>query len=67
LVRGVFIPTPKNALAKDVFAKFGFELVGDSGGSCVWQYDLRVKPPIKNQFIEMVHRSEATNRSTQTT
>jgi FkbH-like protein len=66
-VRGVFIPTAKNALAKDVFAKFGFELVGDSGGSCVWQYDLRVKPPIKNQFIEMVHRSEATNRSTQTT
>jgi FkbH-like protein len=65
-VRGIYIPTAKNAMAKDVFAKFGFTLVEDSGGSCVWQYDLMVKPPITNEFIEVVQSWEGLDESAET-
>lgn len=65
-VRGTYIPTAKNAMAKDVFANFGFTLVEDSGGSCVWQYDLMVKPPITNEFIEVVQSWEGLDESAET-
>lgn len=66
-VRGTYIPTAKNAMAKDVFAKFGFKLVEDSGGSCVWEYDLTVQQPIKNEFIEVVQSWGGPHESAPTT
>jgi FkbH-like protein len=53
-VQGTYIPTAKNDMAKDVFAKFGFKLVGDSVGSSVWNYDLKVNASMRNEFIEVL-------------
>ena len=66
-VRGRYISTAKNAMAKDVFAKFGFKLVGESDGSSIWEYDLTVQQPIKNEFIEMVQFWEGPHGSASTT
>ena len=66
-VRGTYIPTAKNAMAKDVFAKFGFKLVEESDGSSVWEIDLMVQQPIKNEFIEVVQFWEDPNESAPTT
>jgi FkbH-like protein len=66
-VQGTYIPTAKNAMAKDVFAKFGFKLVEDGGGSSVWKYDLVDSPPIKNEFIEVVQSWEGPDDSAETT
>jgi FkbH-like protein len=66
-VKGTYIPTAKNAMAKDAFAKFGFKLVEDSGGSSVWKYDLMGNPPIKNEFIETVDSWEGLDDSAETT
>jgi FkbH-like protein len=57
-VRGVYIPSAKNGMAKDVYAKFGFKLIEDHGSSSVWSYDLKSNPPVKNEFIEVVQSSE---------
>jgi len=66
-VRGVYIPTAKNAMAKDVFANFGFTLVEQSGDSWVWNYDLTVNQPIKNEFIEVVQSWEGSDESREKT
>jgi predicted enzyme involved in methoxymalonyl-ACP biosynthesis len=66
-VQGTYIPTAKNAMAKDVFSKFGFKLVEDGGGSSVWKYDLMGNPPIKNEFIELVQSWEGADDSAETT
>ena len=66
-VRGIYIPTAKNAMAKDVFARFGFALIEEIGGSSVWSYDLMGNPPIKNEFIEVVDSWEGSDESAETT
>lgn len=66
-VRGRYIPSAKNAPAKDVFHKFGFKLVEESNGSSVWKYDLTVQQPITNEFIEVVQSWEGPNESASTT
>jgi FkbH-like protein len=54
-LRGVYVPTAKNAMVKTVYERFGFELVETrDDGTSVWSYDLRVKGPITNAFIERV-------------
>ncbi|TKB56490.1 MAG: hypothetical protein E8D49_15480 [Nitrospira sp.] len=53
-VRGRYIVTAKNAMVKGVFVKFGLKLVEESDGSSVWEYDLTVQQPIKNEFNEVV-------------
>jgi FkbH-like protein len=53
-VRGTYIPTAKNAMVADVYAKYGFELVSRHEGSTTWQYDLRLKGKITNEFIRTV-------------
>jgi FkbH-like protein len=66
-VRGIYIPTAKNGMAKDVYAKYGFTLLKDNGGSSVWKYDLIRNQPIKNEFIAVVQSSEDTNEFAETT
>ena len=39
-MEGWFLPTRKNAPAKDFFAKHGFELVEENGEGSRWSYDL---------------------------
>jgi FkbH-like protein len=66
-LQGLYIPTAKNAMAKDVFARFGFKLVEESEGSCVWTYDRMINPTITNEFIEVVQSWEGSDELTATT
>ena len=51
-IQGTYIPTAKNAMAKEIFAKFGFELVDNDNGTTRWRYDLCAKGPVRNEFIK---------------
>lgn len=58
-IRGRYMPTAKNSLVKDVFAKFDFKLVDDQNGVTTWIYDLQQQGSIRNEFIETHEREEA--------
>ncbi|HEX2188973.1 MAG TPA: HAD-IIIC family phosphatase, partial [Longimicrobiaceae bacterium] len=53
-LRGTYVPTAKNGMVRDVFARFGFELLEDEGGTTTWRYDLRARGPVRNGFIAVV-------------
>ncbi|MCC6239319.1 MAG: HAD family hydrolase [Phycisphaerales bacterium] len=55
-IQGTYIPTAKNAMVQDIFAKFGFTRTAEDHGTTVWQYDLTRQAPITNDFIEKVGR-----------
>ncbi len=58
-IRGTYIPTAKNAMVKEIFAKFGFENIQtEADGTTKWGYDLGAKGPIVNGFIERVQSLE---------
>lgn len=48
---GVYIPSPKNQMAKDLYDRLGFKLIeiGESGSR--WEYDIVVQGPIESRFI----------------
>jgi len=53
-LRGQYIPTAKNQMAKDVYSQFGFQQVKGSpteDGPTTWEYDLTARGPITNGFI----------------
>jgi FkbH-like protein len=50
-IRGTYISTAKNGMVKNIFAEFGFELIGESGDTFIWLYDIRTKGSITNEFI----------------
>jgi FkbH-like protein len=52
-LRGTYIATAKNAMVEDVYGRFGFDLVSESDGQSVWEYDLEAKGPILNEFIAL--------------
>ncbi len=52
---GEFIPTKKNAPAKDFFAKHGFSKVSELNGSEIWEYDLQQVRQFP-QFVKVVVR-----------
>ena len=49
----MFIPTKKNAPAKDFFATHGFELVGNDGTTEHWELDLARGQPAAPPWIEI--------------
>ena len=53
-LQGTYIPTEKNAMAADAYAKCGFERVGQNGGQEIWSYDLVAQGLITNQFVKAV-------------
>ncbi|MGZ9189990.1 MAG: HAD-IIIC family phosphatase, partial [Nitrospira sp.] len=53
-LQGTYIPTEKNAMAADAYAKCGFERVGHNAGHEIWSYDLLAKGLITNQFVKTV-------------
>lgn len=50
-LRGTYVPTARNAMVKDLFARLGFELLDDEGGTTTWGYDLRARGAIGSGFI----------------
>jgi len=57
-LRGTYVPSEKNAMAEDAYAKLGFELVDRVDGRTTWIYDVRAKGPIVNRFIRVVDEWE---------
>jgi len=53
-LRGTYVPSEKNAMAEEAYAKLGFDLASRAGGRATWTYDLSAKGPIVNQFIKTV-------------
>lgn len=49
---GEYIPTPKNAMVKEFYPKFGFELVSDTAGTTTWKLPLADYQP-KEVFIKI--------------
>lgn len=58
-LRGTYIPTQKNAMAADAYAKHGFERLVQTDGHEVWIYDLQAKGPIANTFVTAVDSWES--------
>lgn len=52
IVRGTYIPTPKNGLVRDLYERFGFIQTGDHDGTTTWEYDLKTNGMITTGFIE---------------
>jgi FkbH-like protein len=50
-LRGTYAPTAKNGMVSGLYAKFGFEQVGELDGTTSWSYDLAASGPITNRFI----------------
>lgn len=60
-IRGTYIPSTKNAMVKDIFGQFGFELVDENQGTSTWTYDIPVKSPLVNEYIKIVDAWENPN------
>jgi len=52
-LHGTYVQTEKNVMAKDAYAKVGFNLVRETEEGVTWSYDLSVKGPIVNEFIQV--------------
>ena len=52
-VTGTYVPTAKNELVRDLYARLGFESAGGEGGTTRWRYDLRRADDAKTQYIEV--------------
>ncbi|ULA65104.1 MAG: Methoxymalonyl-ACP biosynthesis protein FkbH [Nitrospira sp.] len=57
-LRGTYVPSEKNAMAEDAYAKLGFTLVSQAAGQVTWSYDLLAKGPISNRFVKTVDEWE---------
>ncbi|MBS0172252.1 MAG: HAD-IIIC family phosphatase [Nitrospira sp.] len=53
-LRGTYIPTPKNAMAAEAYAKQGFSRSSSPEGTDTWTYDLPANGPITNPFVASV-------------
>ncbi|HVG03213.1 MAG TPA: HAD-IIIC family phosphatase, partial [Nitrospira sp.] len=59
VLRGTYIPTQKNAMAADAYAKSGFDRAGQDQGQEIWTYDLLTKGLIINPFVAPVDTWES--------
>jgi FkbH-like protein len=64
-IRGIYFPTAKNEVVKDLYSKFGFTRLGDADGGEIWEYDLATHGTIENRFIKVATSGE-TNGSAPT-
>src|SRR5205823_3925732 len=55
-LRGVYIPSERNAMVQKLFSQFGFEPINSitqrEDGATLWQYDLANNGLIQNGFIK---------------
>jgi FkbH-like protein len=50
-LRGTYLPTAKNGMVRDLYARFGFRQVAEDGEATVWEYDLGEQGPIVSAYI----------------
>ncbi len=58
-VRGVYIPTAKNAMVADLYARLGFSAVGAAAGSQIFEFDLATQPAPACDCIQVLRPAEA--------
>ncbi len=61
-IRGLYIPTAKNQLVKDVYSKFGFSIAKEVAGEQIWHYDFAARGSIENRFIKIADQGEINGR-----
>jgi predicted enzyme involved in methoxymalonyl-ACP biosynthesis len=47
-VRGCYLPTPKNKLVEDHYAKLGFRAVSDHGQGTAWAFNVSEAPALEH-------------------
>ncbi|CAN5830509.1 HAD-IIIC family phosphatase [soil metagenome] len=52
-VRGIYVPSAKNGLVADLYARHGFELISEAGDQTSWKFPLAERPAL-NPLIEVV-------------
>lgn len=52
-IKGVYIPTAKNAMVADFYEKMGYTKVEDTDGVTTWMLYVTEEMPLKNQYIEV--------------
>lgn len=57
-IRGIYCPTAKNELVKDLYSKFGFTRSCEADGGEVWEYDLATRGVVENPFIKVATSGE---------
>jgi FkbH-like protein len=60
-IRGIYRPSSKNAMVKEIYGQHGFDCVGENDGIMTWNYDLRNRPPLTNDYIKVVEAWEDTD------
>ena len=50
-LRGTFVPTAKNTVVRDVFARLGFSLVAEEPERTLWEYDIDARGLPGSDFI----------------
>ncbi len=53
VIRGLYIPTAKNQLVKEIYGEMGFTRLEENSGAQAWEYDLAGVGPIKNHYIQI--------------
>lgn len=51
-LRGVFVPSPKNEIVRDLYANLGFTRLSDDGGATTWEYDIAAQGAITSEYID---------------
>lgn len=53
-IKGVYLPTPKNAMVAELYGQLGFVRVGEDGaGSTTWHFDIPDQPLLRNRSIKV--------------
>jgi FkbH-like protein len=61
-IRGLYVPTAKNQLVKDLTAQLGFSRSEQLAEGEAWDYDLAGRGPIKNRFIKIITTGDPNGR-----
>jgi FkbH-like protein len=51
-IRGRFIPTKKNGIVRELFARLGFDAESERDGVATWIYDLTTKAAPASEYVE---------------
>ena len=55
-LRGVYVPSEKNGLVREIYPKLGFDPVDDRSGVTTWVYDIAGKGPSRERVHQRVGR-----------
>jgi predicted enzyme involved in methoxymalonyl-ACP biosynthesis len=63
MIRGLYFPTEKNRLVRDLYPQLGFSRAVEVNGGQAWLYDIAGRGPIKNRYIELTTLEDENGRA----